>query len=516
MSSSSCCEFYLTKGSIERLAICESLFDKSSQRDRPNETSAANIRLENPTPILKLADFQHFTYCQQKGQRYGLVLTDGESEITATIDQTLFYLVEDLDKNVNQFLRKGSVILLKQYKIVSLRDLLNDKEYEMEQNKETRVLCLTDLLLLGHCVDNEIIEDVRVSDQVENDQQTSSNIESTSGDTNQQVANFISQLDPSLNKTDWSIACKILAKTIVRQYENTKTGKLGKVQRFLLEDSSGLIELVAFNHFCEKEPVVNIELNKCYLIKNGDIRKSNSNLKAWCDRKSVDYEIQMSLNCQIFRYDGLLMHQNKQNKTNMQTTDMNLTNMNKNTHIFSSKIISNEKNHQIVNANGQKLHEKFTKLNELIYAKPNSFVDVIGIVCEIGALGKMNETSKLSLRNIKLIDEANIPISVAFWGKQAEDFSFLIGTCLLINKIKVTTFGGVSLSVMRTTSLIEIKHTYQIASANRIFAWWTNRNNPNEIEHTSVMNDKRTLNNTNESDTDTVEAGNDNKKQRIN
>ena len=472
------CEFYLSKGSIEQLATSESLFEKSSQRDLDYECNAT-IRLENPTPILRLADFQHFTFCQEKGQRFGLVLTDGEYELTATIDQSLFNLVEDLDTKDDRFLRKGSVILLKQYKILPLRDLLTDREFELEQNKQKRVVCITDLLLLGHYEENENSNDDKYrSDQIENKNNCN------------KITHLINQLDISLSKTEWSIACKIIAKTNVRQYENSKTGQIGRVQRFLLEDNCGLIELVAFNQFCQNDLLLKIDIDKWYIIKNGDIRKSSTKFKAWPDRKSVDLEIQMSLNCEIFECDESLLAQMKHDLNDVKSCEtIDTTKQKKSCSIVNTqREIKEEK--KVSYTNAPKLHEKFTKLNQLIIVKPESFVDVIGIVCEIGQVKKMNGSSKLSLRNIKLIDEANIPISVAFWGKQAEDFSYSIGTCLMINKIKVTTFGGLSLSVMRVTSLLEIKSDYKIEIATSIFDWWNDKEN-NLINDEVISNQKR-------------------------
>jgi hypothetical protein len=119
------------------------------------------------------------------------------------------------------------------------------------------------------------------------------------------------------------------------------------------------------------------------------------------------------------------------------------------------------------------LHEKFTLFNQLFLKKPKTLVDLIGIVNEIGksTLTKV-KANRLSLRKIKLIDKTNISVSVAFWGKQADDFEFNIGTCLMINKIQVTNYNGLSLNVLRCTEIMEVKRNYQIPLATELIEWY--------------------------------------------
>lgn len=131
------------------------------------------------------------------------------------------------------------------------------------------------------------------------------------------------------------------------------------------------------------------------------------------------------------------------------------------------------------------MHEKFTPFNLLFSKKPKCLVDIIGIVKEIGnsestKIGKSNAV--LSLRKVKLVDMTNISVSVAFWGKQAEQFDYKIGTCLMINKIQVTNFNGLSLSVLRMTELIEVKRDYNIDKATELIDWWHTTNNEQQVK----------------------------------
>jgi hypothetical protein len=59
-------EFSLSKGSIRNLARKESLFDKSKQLEFATSYENISIRPENPTPILRVIDFQQFEIHKEK------------------------------------------------------------------------------------------------------------------------------------------------------------------------------------------------------------------------------------------------------------------------------------------------------------------------------------------------------------------------------------------------------------------------------------------------------------------
>ena len=63
-------------------------------------------------------------------------------------------------------------------------------------------------------------------------------------------------------------------------------------------------------------------------------------------------------------------------------------------------------------------------------------------------------------------------MNAAFWGKQAEQFDHKVGTCLMINKVQVTNYNGLSLSVLRMTEIMEVKRDYNIEKATELIDWW--------------------------------------------
>ena len=67
-------------------------------------------------------------------------------------------------------------------------------------------------------------------------------------------------------------------------------------------------------------------------------------------------------------------------------------------------------------------------------------------------------------------------VKVAVWGKQAEEFKFQLGNILIISKIKISQFNGVSLSVQWETALMKVEDDWKhIEEANELRNWYSNR-----------------------------------------
>ncbi|CAF0868071.1 unnamed protein product [Brachionus calyciflorus] len=261
----------------------------------------------------------------------------------------------------------------------------------------------------------------------------------------------ISQLSPSHSKSEWSIKCKLVEKTPLRNFENRKNGNLGKVLRLLLCDKTAQIEAVVFNDLCTNETIKNLQVSQHYIIINGDIKLGQAKLKAWPDKVSMNFEI----------------HVNNQTKFEhiryKEKEDYNCENL-VDRHNTSSQVPIVVK---------PKLNEKFTRLDKLFLKNKESLVDVIGIIVQIGDIKKVSLRQELSLRNIVLRDMSS-EISVAFWGLQAETFSMKIGSCILLNKAKLTNYGGISLSVLRFTEILEMKLSYDIPHVTELYSWYQN------------------------------------------
>ena len=197
-------------------------------------------------------------------------------------------------------------------------------------------------------------------------------------------------------------------------------------------------------------------VKKYFIIKNGEIKVAKNNLKSWPDQVSLQFEI-------------LITNQTEIIEAQREESDSEDDNI----------IVSEDKESEMVdnhNKNQTKpvLHHKFTLFNELVKKKCESLVDVIGIITEIGELKKIKKND-LSIRNFKMVDKTKTIITFALWGKQAESFDSKIGSVLLINKAKITNYGGLSLSVIRISEIIKINPNSNNKIANDLYEWWKDK-----------------------------------------
>lgn len=119
--------------------------------------------------------------------------------------------------------------------------------------------------------------------------------------------------------------------------------------------------------------------------------------------------------------------------------------------------------------------ERFTKLDQLAAMKVNSFLNVIAVIVSVdpqlkGINSRATGTS-LSLLNFVIGDTSLKEVKVAIWGAEAENFAYKAGDILTIEEAKLTSFGGLTLSVMRNTRIEDVTDL-EIASCLRKF-WST-------------------------------------------
>ena len=131
--------------------------------------------------------------------------------------------------------------------------------------------------------------------------------------------------------------------------------------------------------------------------------------------------------------------------------------------------------------------EKFTRLDQLASMKINSFYSVIGVILRIdpdmkGISSKATGTS-LSLLNFVIGDTSGKEVKVAIWGAEAENFGSKPGDVLKIEDAKLTSFGGMTLSVLRTTR-IENVTDLEIASCLRKY-WSTHPSRQTTVSNKS-------------------------------
>jgi hypothetical protein len=125
-----------------------------------------------------------------------------------------------------------------------------------------------------------------------------------------------------------------------------------------------------------------------------------------------------------------------------------------------------------VTAIAHNFFERFTKLDQLASMKVNSFLNVIGVILSVDAqlkgINSRASGASLSLLNFVIGDTSLKEVKVAVWGAEAENFAYRPGDILTIDETKLTSFGGLTLSVLRNTR-IENVTDLEVASCLRKF-----------------------------------------------
>jgi len=212
----------------------------------------------------------------------------------------------------------------------------------------------------------------------------------------------VSSLNPYQNS--WKIKVRCTQKENFKYYHNQKgEGKLFGLD-FLDKDGTE-IRAVAFNEAAEKFFPI-FEKNGVYLISKGQVRLAR---KGFSHVKN-DYSITLNMDAQVIP----VHHDNNEIET-------------------------------------QKY--KFVQIADIQRVEPKSFVDVIGVVMDVGPITTIlsSKTQKeLKRRNLKIADQT-AKIDITLWSADAESFdeeklNQRENTILAFKGCKVSEFGGRSLS----------------------------------------------------------------------
>lgn len=91
----------------------------------------------------------------------------------------------------------------------------------------------------------------------------------------------------------------------------------------------------------------------------------------------------------------------------------------------------------------------FRKLNTLDAASADDLVDIAGVIYDVGELTTVHSaklSKDLKKRDVSLVDNTDVKISVTLWNNEAEAFAGDKGQVVVAKKLKVSDFGGKSLS----------------------------------------------------------------------
>ncbi|AQZ11592.1 RFA1 (YAR007C) [Zygosaccharomyces parabailii] len=114
-----------------------------------------------------------------------------------------------------------------------------------------------------------------------------------------------------------------------------------------------------------------------------------------------------------------------------------------------------------------KTHFSFIKLNTVENQEANSTVDVLGIIQRVNPHYELISRAgkKFDRRDITIVDDSGYSIAVGLWNQQAIDFNFPEGSVIALKGVRVTDFGGKSLSMGFTSTMIpnpEIPEAYSL------------------------------------------------------
>lgn len=114
-----------------------------------------------------------------------------------------------------------------------------------------------------------------------------------------------------------------------------------------------------------------------------------------------------------------------------------------------------------------KTHFSFIKLNTVENQEVNSTVDVLGVIEKVNPHYELISRAgkKFDRRDISIVDDSGYSIAVGLWNQQAIDFNFPEGSVVALKGVRVTDFGGKSLSMGFTSTMIpnpEIPEAYSL------------------------------------------------------
>ncbi|KAM6164445.1 replication protein A 70 kDa DNA-binding subunit [Rhynchocyon petersi] len=244
---------------------------------------------------------------------------------------------------------------------------------------------------------------------------TSTSLVSTAGGTQSSKVVPIASLTPYQSR--WTICARVTNKSQIRTWSNSRgEGKLFSIE---MVDESGEIRATAFNEQVDKFFPL-IEVNKVYYFSKGTLKIANKQFTA----VKNDYEMTFNNETSVIPCDD---------DRHLPTVQFD-----------------------------------FTGIDELENKSKDSLVDILGICKSYEDATKIivkSNNREVSKRNIYLMDMSGKVVSATLWGEDADRFDGSRQPVMAIKGARVSDFGGRSLSVLSSSTIIvnpDIPEAYKL------------------------------------------------------
>jgi replication factor A1 len=119
----------------------------------------------------------------------------------------------------------------------------------------------------------------------------------------------------------------------------------------------------------------------------------------------------------------------------------------------------------------------FTPIGDLQSVEKDTTTDVVGILKDVGETSQIvaKTTSKpYDKRELGLVDQTGFSVRLTIWGKTASNFDIQPGSVVAFKGVKVSDFGGRSLSLLSSGSMMA---NPDIDEAHKLKGWWDAQGN---------------------------------------
>ncbi|KAJ7377288.1 single-stranded DNA binding [Desmophyllum pertusum] len=245
----------------------------------------------------------------------------------------------------------------------------------------------------------------------------------------------IMSLTPYQNR--WTIRARVTSKSNIRTWSNSK-GE-GRVFNVDLVDESGEIRATGFNDAVDKFYEL-LEVNKVFYVSKCSLRTAN---KQYSTIKN-DYEMYLN-------NDSII--EVCEDRCNLPTLQYN-----------------------------------FVQIGDLGNFNADSLVDILGLVIscdDVTQITTKTTNRQVSKRDITLLDRSEKSVRATLWGDDAEKFDEHVGKnpVLALKGVKVSEFGGRSLSILNSTNM-RVNPT-EVKEAHNLVGWYENVGKNSTIESLS-------------------------------